>query len=178
MKPVVFLLAFLSWNGLQPVAARAAQAPTKIAAGYASMSATSAILWAAQDQKMLARNGIEADLVFMPGSPTLIAAINSGGIAVGFTGGTARVGSEDVADSDAVCGCPVLPLAVAAGGCAVSGLLVADCCGGSPLEHAVIARAVTSASVKLVVMKLVLIMSSFSRSHAGGSGAVACAARY
>jgi len=93
MKPVVFLLAFLSWNGLQPVAARAAQAPTKIAAGYASMSATSAILWAAQDQKMLARNGIEADLVFMPGSPTLIAAINSGGIAVGFTGGTATLGA-------------------------------------------------------------------------------------
>jgi NitT/TauT family transport system substrate-binding protein len=57
------------------------------------MSATSAILWAAQDQKMLARNGIDADLVFMPGSPTLIAAINSGGIAVGFTGGTATLGA-------------------------------------------------------------------------------------
>src|ERR1700752_2722378 len=93
MKRLVFLIAFISWSALQTFAVRAAQAPTKIAAGYASMSATSAILWAAQDQKMLARNGIEADLVFMPGSPTLIAAINSGGIAVGFTGGTATLGA-------------------------------------------------------------------------------------
>ena len=43
----------------------------------------------AQDEKLFAKNNIDADLVFMPGSPTLIAAINSGAIAVGFTGGTA-----------------------------------------------------------------------------------------
>ena len=46
-------------------------------------------LWLAQDEKLFAKNGIDADLVFMPGSPTLIAAINSGAIAVGFTAGTA-----------------------------------------------------------------------------------------
>jgi len=40
-------------------------------------------------EKIFAKNGIDADLIFMPGSPTLIAAINSGAIAVGFTGGTA-----------------------------------------------------------------------------------------
>ena len=87
------LIAVALLFGLQSGVSRAAQAPAKIAVGYASMSATSAILWAAQDQKMLARNNIDADLVFMPGSPTLIAAINSGAIAVGFTGGTATIGA-------------------------------------------------------------------------------------
>ena len=67
----------------------AAQALTKIVAGYATISASSLALWLAQDEKLFAKNGIDADLVFMPGSPTLIAAINSGAIAVGFTGGTA-----------------------------------------------------------------------------------------
>jgi NitT/TauT family transport system substrate-binding protein len=67
----------------------AAQAPGKIAVGYATISNSSLALWLAQDEKIFAKNGIEADLVFMPGSPTLIAAINSGALAVGFTGGTA-----------------------------------------------------------------------------------------
>ena len=67
----------------------AAQIPTKIAVGYATISNSSLALWLAQDEKLFAKNGIDADLVFMPGSPTLIAAINSGSLAVGFTGGTA-----------------------------------------------------------------------------------------
>src|SRR5246127_2447184 len=67
----------------------AAQAPTKVVVGYATISASTLGLWLAQDEKIFAKNGIDADLVFMPGSPTLVAAINSGAIAVGFTGGTA-----------------------------------------------------------------------------------------
>src|SRR6185503_5197296 len=67
----------------------AAQAPAKIAVGYATISNSSLALWLAQDEKIFAKNGIDADLVFMPGAPTLIAAINSGALAVGFTGGTA-----------------------------------------------------------------------------------------
>jgi NitT/TauT family transport system substrate-binding protein len=67
----------------------AAQAATRIAVGYATISASTLGLWLAQDEKIFAKNGIDADLIFMPGSPTLIAAINSGAIAVGFTGGTA-----------------------------------------------------------------------------------------
>lgn len=67
----------------------AAQAPAKITVGYATISNSSLALWLAQDEKIFAKHGIDADLVFMPGSPTLIAAINSGALAVGFTGGTA-----------------------------------------------------------------------------------------
>ena len=77
---------FVCLNGKE---SPAAQALTKIVAGYATISASSLALWLAQDEKLFAKNGIDADLVFMPGSPTLIAAINSGAIAVGFTGGTA-----------------------------------------------------------------------------------------
>ena len=79
--------------GLNSDAVFAAQAPAKMVVGYASVSSTSVILWTAQDEKILAKNGIDADLVFMPGSPTLIAAINSGSLGVGFTGGTATLGA-------------------------------------------------------------------------------------
>ncbi len=71
----------------------AAQPSPKIAIGYAAMSSASLVLWTAQDEKVLAKNGIEADLIFMPGAPTLVAAINTGSLAVGYTGGTATLGA-------------------------------------------------------------------------------------
>src|SRR5215470_294529 len=67
----------------------AASAPSKVVIGYATISNSTTTLWVAQDEKFFAKNGIDAELVFMPGAPTLIAAINSGAIAIGFTGGTA-----------------------------------------------------------------------------------------
>ncbi len=86
--PLVGAIAFL-WS----VAVFAAVAPTKIAVGYATISSASTTLWVAQDEKFFAKYGIDADLVFMPGSPTLIAAINSGALAIGYTGGTAILGA-------------------------------------------------------------------------------------
>ena len=81
-----FIVAsFACLNGNEGTAAQ----PKKVAIGYATISVSSLALWLAQDEKLFAKNDIDADLVFMPGSPTLIAAINSGAIAVGFTGGTA-----------------------------------------------------------------------------------------
>jgi len=75
------------------IAVFAAVAPAKIAVGYATISSASTTLWVAQDEKFFAKYGIDADLVFMPGSPTLIAAINSGALAIGYTGGTAILGA-------------------------------------------------------------------------------------
>jgi NitT/TauT family transport system substrate-binding protein len=86
------LIIFFSvdlFDGFKHNESSAAQVPTKIAVGYATISNSSLALWLAQDEKLFAKNGIDADLVFMPGSPTLIAAINSGSLAIGFTGGTA-----------------------------------------------------------------------------------------
>ncbi|HVO95906.1 MAG TPA: ABC transporter substrate-binding protein [Terriglobales bacterium] len=71
----------------------AAPASGKIAVGFAAMSSASLVLWTAQDEKLLAKNGIDADLIFMPGAPTLVAAINTGSLAVGYTGGTATLGA-------------------------------------------------------------------------------------
>ena len=83
---LLFIVAsFACLNGNEGTAAQ----PKKVAIGYATISVSSLALWLAQDEKLFAKNDIDADLVFMPGSPTLIAAINSGAIAVAFTGGTA-----------------------------------------------------------------------------------------
>jgi NitT/TauT family transport system substrate-binding protein len=89
VKLSLTLFIILLGTPLRGNESNAAQAPTKIVVGYATISASTLGLWLAQDEKIFAKNGIDADLVFMPGSPTLVAAINSGAIAVGFTGGTA-----------------------------------------------------------------------------------------
>jgi NitT/TauT family transport system substrate-binding protein len=89
VKLSLILVTILLCAPLRGNESNAAQAPVKIVVGYATISASTLGLWLAQDEKIFAKNGIDADLVFMPGSPTLVAAINSGAIAVGFTGGTA-----------------------------------------------------------------------------------------
>jgi ABC-type nitrate/sulfonate/bicarbonate transport system substrate-binding protein len=85
VKLSLTLFIILLGTPLRGNESNAAQAPTKIVVGYATISASTLGLWLAQDEKIFAKNGIDADLVFMPGSPTLVAAINSGAIAVGFT---------------------------------------------------------------------------------------------
>lgn len=87
------VLLFSMFSVLWSLPVFAAAAPVKIAVGYATISSASTTLWVAQDEKFFAKYGIDADLVFMPGSPTLIAAINSGALAIGYTGGTAILGA-------------------------------------------------------------------------------------
>jgi ABC-type nitrate/sulfonate/bicarbonate transport system substrate-binding protein len=89
LKRTVLLLFGCLW-AMPPNAAWAA---TKVAIGYATISSASTTLWVAQDEKFFSKYGIDADLVFMPGAPTLIAAINSGALTIGYTGGTAILGA-------------------------------------------------------------------------------------
>jgi NitT/TauT family transport system substrate-binding protein len=89
LKRSVLLLFGCLW-AMPPNAAWAA---TKVAIGYATISSASTTLWVAQDEKFFSKYGIDADLVFMPGAPTLIAAINSGALTIGYTGGTAILGA-------------------------------------------------------------------------------------
>ena len=70
-----------------------AQSRPKIVIGHASMSSVVLTLWAAQDKGFFAKNGIDAQMVFIPGSPTLIASLNTGDVHFGFTGGTATLGA-------------------------------------------------------------------------------------
>jgi NitT/TauT family transport system substrate-binding protein len=70
-----------------------AQNRPKIVIGYASMSSVATTLWAAQEKGFFARNGLDVQSVFIPGSPTLIATLNSGDVHFGYTGGTATLGA-------------------------------------------------------------------------------------
>ena len=69
------------------------QSRPKIVVGHASMSSVVLTLWAAQDKGFFAKNNVDAQLVFIPGSPTLIASLNTGDVHFGFTGGTATLGA-------------------------------------------------------------------------------------
>ena len=72
----------------------AAAAPTKMVVAYASISPRVAPLWAAQEQGFFKKNGIEAELIFVRGAPTLVAALTSGDMDIGYTGGTAVLGAS------------------------------------------------------------------------------------
>jgi len=86
---LVALLAFLFVEG----SGYSAAAPTKMVVAYASISPRVAPLWVAQEFGFFKKNGIEAELVFVRGAPTLVAALTSGDMQVGYTGGTAVLGA-------------------------------------------------------------------------------------
>src|SRR5215208_2307561 len=85
---LIFLAAFGLYSVELPAQNRA-----KVVIGHASMSSVVVALWAAQDKGFFAKNGIDAQMVFIPGSPTLIASLNTGDVHFGFTGGTATLGA-------------------------------------------------------------------------------------
>src|SRR5215467_12154832 len=70
-----------------------AQPRSKVTIGYASMSSVATTLWVAQERGFFAKNGIDAASIFIPGSPTLIATLNTGDVQFGYTGGTATLGA-------------------------------------------------------------------------------------
>jgi ABC-type nitrate/sulfonate/bicarbonate transport system substrate-binding protein len=72
---------------------RAYAASPTLVIGYAAMSPRVAPLWAAQERGFFARNGIDAELVFLRNAPMLVAAMTSGDLQIGFTGGTAVLGA-------------------------------------------------------------------------------------
>jgi NitT/TauT family transport system substrate-binding protein len=72
---------------------RAAAPPAKIAVGFAAMNARVTPLWAAKEDGFFAKNGIDAEPIFVRGAPTLNAALLSGDLQAGYTGGTAVMGA-------------------------------------------------------------------------------------
>src|SRR6266545_824420 len=70
-----------------------AQTRAKMVVGYASMSSVATTLWVAQEKGFFTKNGIDVQSVFIPGSPTLIASINTGDVHMAYTGGTATLGA-------------------------------------------------------------------------------------
>ena len=64
---------------------------TKLVGGYAAMNGRVTPLWIADEQGFLARNGIQADLVYMRGAPLLVAGLASGDLQFGRSGGSATL---------------------------------------------------------------------------------------
>ena len=69
------------------------QTRPKVVVGYASMSSVATTLWVTQEKGLFAKNGLDVQTIFIPGSPTLIATLNTGDVQFGYTGGTATLGS-------------------------------------------------------------------------------------
>jgi len=87
------LLALILFSFLFSPVLSHAQSRTKIVVGYASMSSVVTTLWVAQEKGFFAKNGLDVQIIFIPGSPTLIATLNSGDVQIGYTGGTATLGA-------------------------------------------------------------------------------------
>lgn len=92
LAKLLLLVSLLIASAHVPGAVNAQTRP-RVVIGHASMSSVVLTLWAAQDRGFFAKNGIDAQLVFIPGSPTLIASLNTGDVHFGFTGGTATLGA-------------------------------------------------------------------------------------
>jgi NitT/TauT family transport system substrate-binding protein len=69
------------------------QTRPKVVVGYASMSTVATTLWVAQERGFFAKNGLDVQAIFIPGSPTLIASLSTGDVHFGYTGGTATLGA-------------------------------------------------------------------------------------
>jgi ABC-type nitrate/sulfonate/bicarbonate transport system substrate-binding protein len=73
--------------------ARAAASARKIIIAHGPMNSSVLPLWIAKEQKFFDKYGLEAELVVVRGTPTVISGLVSGDIHMGYTGGTGVVGA-------------------------------------------------------------------------------------
>ena len=69
-------------------AAEAASSKPHVVIAHAAMNFRVAPLWVAQDQGFFAKYGIDSEIVFMRGGPTLLSGMMSGDIQIGWTAST------------------------------------------------------------------------------------------
>ena len=68
-----------------------AASSTKIIIGHAAVNSRVVPLWIAQEQGFFAKNGLDAEVVFIRTGPILISALTAGRINVGYAAGEALV---------------------------------------------------------------------------------------
>jgi ABC-type nitrate/sulfonate/bicarbonate transport system substrate-binding protein len=73
--------------------ANAASAPAKTVIAHAAVNARVLPLWVAKEQGFFSKYGVPSEMIFIRQAPTLVAALTSGDIQVGYTGGTAVLGA-------------------------------------------------------------------------------------
>jgi NitT/TauT family transport system substrate-binding protein len=71
----------------------AAASGKKLVIAYAAMNARVCPLWAPRERGFFTKYSVEAETLFVRGAPTLVAAMASNEIEVGYTGGTAVIGA-------------------------------------------------------------------------------------
>src|SRR5512145_2916123 len=87
---LVFLFSLLL---ALPSLTLAAAVPVRVNIGAASVSSSALSLWAAQEQGILAKHGIEAQVILIRGGPTLVASLLTGEIQLAFTSGVSVLGA-------------------------------------------------------------------------------------
>ena len=95
MLPIASILSRLvvSALGFFPAEAFAAPAPVRVNIGAASVSSSMLSVWAAQEQGIFAKQGIDAQLILIRGGSTLVASLLTGEIQVAFTSGVSVLGA-------------------------------------------------------------------------------------
>lgn len=92
MAWILAVLAAVLFGAFAP-GAQAASGGRTVVIAHAAMNARVAPLWVARDRGFFSKYGVNADTIFVRGAPTLVAAMQSNEIEVGYTGGTAVVGA-------------------------------------------------------------------------------------
>jgi NitT/TauT family transport system substrate-binding protein len=87
------ILLFFSLLAALPSLTLAAGVPVRVNIGAASVSSSALSLWAAQEQGILAKHGIEAQVILIRGGPTLVASLLTGEIQLAFTSGVSVLGA-------------------------------------------------------------------------------------
>ena len=77
---------------LAVICARAA-APVRVNIGAASVSSSMLSVWAAQEQGIFAKHGVDAQLILIRGGSTLVASLLTGEIQLAFTSGVSVLGA-------------------------------------------------------------------------------------
>jgi len=86
----IVFAAFVIWGqGLS----QAASAPAKHVIAHAAMNARVLPLWVAKEQGFFSKYAVPSEVIFIRQAPTLVAALTSGDIQIGYTGGTAVLGA-------------------------------------------------------------------------------------
>jgi NitT/TauT family transport system substrate-binding protein len=89
---VLALVVILAYSAAHNDAYGAAPSK-KLVIAYAAMNARVCPLWAPRERGFFSKYGFDAETLFVRGAPTLVAAMASNEIEVGYTGGTAVIGS-------------------------------------------------------------------------------------
>ena len=89
----VFFYILTAALGFFPAASFGAGAPARVNIGVASVSSSALSLWAAEEQGIFAKHGVEARLILIRGGPTLVASLLTGEIQAAFTSGVSVLGA-------------------------------------------------------------------------------------